>query len=323
MLGTTHEARLRERRPGDPSTAPKVSGLFQLAAKASTALARRPVADGGVQGLFRRWTRSIGGEAVEEKLARLSARANEFGVDPFGLNLEFAKAAIAPALWLYKHYFRVETHGARHLPPGRVMLIANHSGQLPFDGAMIGVAALTEPEQPRMVRAMIEKWVPTLPYASTIFARLGQVVGTPENCRRLLAQDEAILVFPEGAKGISKLYKEAYQLQEFGNGFMRLALSTKTSIVPVAVVGAEEQAPAFADFKTLARLVGMPALPLVLQGIPLPLPVKYRLYFGEPMCFTGSADEEDAEIEKKVRQVKATLQAMLNEGLRERKHIFW
>ncbi len=295
-----------------------------MAARATTALARRPASEpGGVLGVFRGWTRRIGGEAVEEKLARLTSQANEYGVDPFGLDLEFSKAAIAPVLWLYKHYFRVETHGVENIPTGRVLLISNHSGQLPFDGAMIGVATLVEPEHPRMVRAMIEKWVPTLPYFSTLFSRLGQVVGTPENCRRLLAQDETILVFPEGAKGINKLYRSAYQLQEFGNGFMRLALQSKTSIVPVAVVGAEEQAAALADLKTLARLLGMPAFPLVLQGLPLPLPVKYRIYFGEPMCFTGGADEEDQEVEKKVRQVKATIQAMLNEGLRERRHIFW
>lgn len=302
---------------------PLERGLFSLAAKASALLARREDGEGGVRGALRSWTRSLGGDAFEERLAGLSSRANEYGVDPFGLDLEFSKAAIAPVLWLYKHYFRVEARGVEHIPAGRVLLIANHSGQLPFDGAMIGAAALVEPSHPRMVRAMVERWVQTLPYASTLFARLGQVVGTPENCRRLLAQDEAILVFPEGARGINKLYTQAYRLQEFGNGFMRLALETNTPIVPVAVVGAEEQAPALFDLKGAARLLGMPALPIVLQGVPLPLPVKYRIQFGEPMRFTGGADDEDAEIEKKVRQVKATIQAMLNEGLRERKHVFW
>lgn len=266
----------------------------------------------------------MGGADVEQRLARLTARTNEYGVDPFGLDLEFTKAAIAPVLWLYKNYFRVEAHGLENVPEsGRVLFISNHSGQLPFDGAMISCAVLTEADHPRMVRAMVEKWVPTLPFASTIFARLGQVVGTPENCRRLLNQGEAILVFPEGAKGISKLYRDRYQLQEFGNGFMRLALETKTPIVPVAVVGAEEQAPALADLKGLARLLGLPAVPITLTGLPLPMPVKYRIYYGEPLCFTGSANDEDAEIEKKVRHVKATIQAMLNEGLRERKHVFW
>lgn len=292
---------------------------------ATTALARHePVGLGGkVRGLFRSWTRQVGGSNWDEKLNRLTARENEFGVDPFGLDLEFARAAVAPFLWLYKYYFRVDAHGLENIPAGPVLLIANHSGQLPFDGTMIGTAVLVEAEPPRMIRAMVEKWVPTLPFASTFFSRMGQVVGTPENCRRLLSQGEAILVFPEGAKGISKLYKDAYKLQEFGNGFMRLALEMKVPIVPIAVVGAEEQAVAVADLKGVARLVGFPAMPVVLQGVPLPLPTKYHLYFGEPMEFRGSADEEDAEVEKKVRQVKATIQAMLNAGLRDRKHIFW
>ncbi len=277
-----------------------------------------------MQGLFRRWSRQVGGAKWDEKLQRVNARENEFGVDPFGLDMEFTRAAVAPILWLYKNYFRVDTHGLQNVPSqGRVLLISNHSGQLPFDGVMIGSSLLVEAEPPRMIRAMVEKWVPTLPFASTFFARCGQVVGTPENCRRLLNQEEAILVFPEGAKGISKLYKDAYKLQEFGNGFMRLALETHTPIVPIAVVGAEEQAPALADLKGVARLLGMPAMPVTLQGLPLPLPTKYHIYFGEPMEFRGSADEEDAEVEKKVRQVKTTIQAMLNEGLRERKHIFW
>ncbi len=277
----------------------------------------------GLRGLLRRWTAGLGGSDLEERLSRLTAHENEYGVDPFGMDLEFSKAAMAPVLWLYKHYFRAEVTGAENIPQGRVMFIANHSGQLPFDGAMIGVAALVEPRHPRMVRAMVEKWVSTLPYASSLFARLGQVVGTPENCRRLLSNDEAILVFPEGARGINKLWREAYQLQDFGNGFMRLALETGTRIVPVAVIGAEEQAPALADLKGVARLLGMPAMPVVLQGVPLPLPVKYRIRFGEPMTFTGSADDDDAEIERKVREVKGTIQAMLNEGLRERRNIFW
>lgn len=284
----------------------------------------RPRGLGGhLRGAFRRWTSSQGGAALEERLARIPSRANEYGVDPFGLDLEFAKAAIAPVLWLYRNYFRVEAHGVENVPEGRALLVANHSGQLPFDGAMIGCAMLVEPEIPRIIRAMVEKWVPSLPYASSLFARLGQVVGTPENCRRLLRQGESILVFPEGVRGISKLYKHRYQLQEFGNGFMRLALETDTPIVPVAVVGAEEQAPALADLKGVARLLGMPALPVTLTGVPLPLPVKYRIYFGEPMRFSGSADDEDAEIGRKVHQVKQTIQAMLNQGLRDRKGVFW
>jgi 1-acyl-sn-glycerol-3-phosphate acyltransferase len=192
-----------------------------------------------------------------------------------------------------------------------------------MDAAMIGVAMLTEASPPRAIRAMVEKWVPALPWVSTFMARVGQIVGTPENCRRLLENDEAILVFPEGVRGISKLWVNRYQLQEFGLGFMRLALETNTPIIPIAVVGAEEQAPALVNVKPLAKLLGFPAFPLTPTGLPLPLPTKYRLYFGDPLFFTGRADDEDAELEKKVKVVRAAIQSMLEVGLKARKHVFW
>jgi len=169
---------------------------------------------------------------------------------------------------------------------------------------------------------MVEKWVPTLPYVSTFMARVGQIVGTPENCRRLLAAEEAILVFPEGVRGLGKLWPQRYRLQEFGLGFLRLALETDTPIVPVAVIGAEEQAPALLNLRSVARSLKMPYLNLTLTGLPIPLPTKYRIYFGDPIAFSGRADDEDAELDRKVANLKATLQGMINQGLEEREHIF-
>jgi 1-acyl-sn-glycerol-3-phosphate acyltransferase len=167
----------------------------------------------------------------------------------------------------------------------------------------------------------------SLPFVSLLFARVGQVVGVPENAKRLLDQGEALLVFPEGAKGISKPFDQRYKLTEFGLGFMRLAIETGTPIVPVAVVGAEEQYVSLGNLDGLARLLRMPAFPIIPQmlvpGGQLPLPTKYRLYFGEPMRFEGDPDDDDAIIDEKVWLVKQTLQSMLNRGLKERTHIFW
>jgi 1-acyl-sn-glycerol-3-phosphate acyltransferase len=269
------------------------------------------------------WTEEMAGPERKERLQGLTRTENEYGVDPFGFNLDFSLAAVAPLVWLYRHYHRVETFGIENVPAGRVLLVSNHSGQLPMDGAMIGVALMMEASPPRAIRSMVEKWVPTLPYISAFFARVGQIVGTPENCRRLLAADEAILVFPEGTRGISKLWPQRYQLQDFGLGFMRLALETDTPIVPVAVIGAEEQAPALMDVKPLAKLLGFPSFPITPTGVPFPLPTKYRLYFGEPLRFTGRADDEDSELDKKVRTVRAAIQAMIHQGLKERRSIFW
>src|SRR5947208_14546397 len=111
---------------------------------------------GRLRGAMEKWTRQQGGKDLEARLARLVAPQTEYGVDPFGLDLEFAKAALAPALWLYKNWFRVETRGIEQVPTGRALLVANHSGQLPFDALMIGLAMLLEAEPQRICRAMVE-----------------------------------------------------------------------------------------------------------------------------------------------------------------------
>jgi 1-acyl-sn-glycerol-3-phosphate acyltransferase len=260
-----------------------------------------------------------------ERIKSIPTRQNEYGYDPFGFNRDDAKIAVIVARFFYRHYFRCKVYGIDQVPPGRVMLVANHSGQLPFDGLNIGSAMLLDASPPRMVRAMIERFVPALPFASYLFARWGQIVGSPENCVRLLKDEECILVFPEGAKGISKPFTKRYQLQEFGLGFMRLALTTNTPIVPVAVVGAEEQAPAF-NLRPLARLLGTPAFP-VMPFPPffpmLPLPTRHHIYFGEPRCFVGHPDDDDEQIEQLTKQVRLSIESMLRLGLKNRRSIFF
>lgn len=266
------------------------------------------------------------GSDVEARTRALTVRQNEYGFDPFGFHRDHLKLAVPVVRWLHRSYFRTEVHGIEHLPAaGRVLVIANHSGQLPYDGVVIGASMLLDADPPRMARSMIERYVPTLPFASFILSRWGQITGTPENCRRLLEDEEAILVFPEGARGISKPFSRRYQLEKFGLGFMRLALATGTPVVPVAVIGAEEQAPAV-NVKPIARLLGAPSFPVVPYPpfVPLlPLPVKYRVYFGEPMTFAGDPDDDEEVLEELVRSVRNRIQSMIHIGLRGRRHVFW
>jgi 1-acyl-sn-glycerol-3-phosphate acyltransferase len=272
---------------------------------------------------LRAWTFELGGPGTRARLEQLTPPRNEFGVDPYGLDMDFIVPAIAPLLWLYRKYFRVQLYGVEQVPAeGRVVLIANHSGQLPFDAAMIELALLIDKDPPRVARALVERWVPTLPFVSTYMARCGQIVGTPENCRRLLAADEAILVFPEGVRGLNKPFRERYRLRPFGPGFMRLALESGAPIVPIAVVGAEEQAPQLFDLKPLARLLSFPAFPITPTILPVPLPSRYHLHFGAPMRFSGSPDDDDQEIERKVEEVRGAVRALLERGLAERRSVF-
>ncbi|MBI5536379.1 MAG: acyltransferase family protein [Deltaproteobacteria bacterium] len=267
----------------------------------------------------------VAGNDFDKRIAQIQARGQ--GADPFGFDPEWAKYALASAALFHKYYFRVETHGIDNVPEGRALLIANHSGQIPIDAGLILSAMFYDANPPRMLRSMVEKWSQTLPVVSTFFARCGQVVGVPENATRLLEMGEALLVFPEGTRGISKPFSERYRLQDFGLGFMRLALETRTPIVPIAVVGAEEQYINLGNVQSLARALKMPVFPIVPQwmipGLQMPLPTRYRIYFGDPLEFKGDPDDEDAVMEEKVEVVRATIQAMINRGLKQRKGLFW
>jgi 1-acyl-sn-glycerol-3-phosphate acyltransferase len=251
-------------------------------------------------------------------------RLNSAGFDPWGLDPNTLKTSLALMSWLYTDYFRVEVSGIDRLPQGRMLLIANHGGQLPIDGILVGLSMILKANPPRVVRGMVERWAQILPFVSTFFSRVGQMVGDSRNCRDLLEHDECVLAFPEGVSGSGKTIQQKYQLQKFGTGFMRLALETRSPIVPVAVIGCEETYPAFYNFKSLAKLLRAPYIPITplfpffgaLGAIPLPTKVTIR--FGEPLSFEGDPDASDLEIEKKIDVVREALEREIQSGLKIR-----
>lgn len=246
---------------------------------------------------------------------RIPKPVGTFGYDPWGYNSDAAKLALQALKPFYEHYFRVEAHGLEHVPrEGRVLVIANHSGQLPIDGMLIGYAMATNPHGPRSLRVMIERWFPTIPFIGNLMNEIGGVLGDPENCAKMLRAEEAIIVFPEGVRGAGKTWDKRYQLQRFGLGFMHLAIMENTPILPVGVVGCEETMPTLFHLKTLARMFGMPYFPIT---TPIPLPAKVRLYFGEPMRFEGPITSEE-DIAVKVEKVKEAINALIARGLQER-----
>ncbi|MEN9723075.1 MAG: hypothetical protein RJB38_1061 [Pseudomonadota bacterium] len=249
---------------------------------------------------------------------------NSAGFDDWGLDPETLKASLAVMRWIYTDYFRVRVRGLEHLPSGRVLLVANHGGQIPLDGLLIGMALLLEARPARVARGMIERWVPGLPFVSQFFSKVGQVVGDVRNCRELLRKEQCVLVFPEGVRGSGKTIFQKYRLQRFGTGFIRLALETQTPIIPVAVVGCEEAYPSLSGLKPLARLLGAPYLPVTplfpfLGPIgALPLPTQVTIEFGQPITFSGDADAAEAEIEEKALEVRSVIQNLVDESLKSR-----
>ncbi|WP_369602013.1 lysophospholipid acyltransferase family protein [Hahella sp. SMD15-11] len=256
---------------------------------------------------------------LDKKLDTNEKPIGEMGYDPWGFNLETFKIAAALFKPFYERYFRTEAKGVENVPAsGPVLIIANHSGQLPIDGLLIGYALATREDKPRTARAMIERFFPTVPWLGNLLNQCGAVLGDPVNCSKMLQRDEAIIVFPEGIRGSGKLYKDRYQLKRFGHGFMHLAIQHKAPIVPVGVVGCEETIPAIGNIKPLARMLGVPYVPVALPAV---LPAKVILNFGEPMYFEGE-DLTEAQVAEYVAQVKAEISRLIDKGLAERDGVF-
>lgn len=304
----------------------------------SRALARlSDVAEHGLPIAQRLWRRAkqrlddatlrLLGSDFEERIEWLRGRYDKMGGDPFGLDPDAARTTAKVCAFFHRFYFRTEAFGLEHLPVGRVLLVANHSGQIPIDAAIIGTTLFLDASPPRVTRALVEKWTGGLPFVSTFYSRVGQVVGVPENAERLLGMEEVLLTFPEGVRGIAKPFYKRYQLQDFSFGFMRLALKTNTPIVPVAVVGAEEQYISLGNLKWAARALHLPVFPIMPQllvpGGQLPMPMKYRVHFGEPLRFAGDPEEDDRVIGDKVWLVKQTILDLMNVALDQRKSLFY
>ncbi len=235
--------------------------------------------------------------------------------DPFGLDPEAIERVRPFAEFLYHRWFRVRSHGFEHVPAeGPAILVANHGGVLPFDGAMLIADGLFQGDPPRVLRSLVDRWVQDLPVIQPFYAAVGQVIGTRENFRALLAGGERVLVFPEGAAGIGKSFLSRFLLEPFHPGFVEEAVRANVPVVPVALTGPESQAPVIADLQGVARRLGMPTLPIPVTFPLIPLPVRYRIRYGPaitPETLSRKAPEKAA------RDVREHVQGMVD-ALRRR-----
>ncbi len=257
----------------------------------------------------------------------------DYEIDDFGRDEAFLNVVLSLAQVLYQSYWRVEASGVEHVPDqGRALLVSNHSGVLPFDGLMIGLALYNETASQRLPRALADSWFPTLPFVSTLLQKTGQVQAHPLNALRLLERDELVAVFPEGTRGIGKPFRERYQLQRFGRGgFIKVALQARAPIIPVAVVGAEEIYPVIGRWDPLARLLGLPFFPVTptwpwMGPLGLaPLPTKWFIDIGAPIHLDGydaRAAANPSVVARLTEQVRTTIQRMLLERLAKRRSVF-
>jgi 1-acyl-sn-glycerol-3-phosphate acyltransferase len=258
--------------------------------------------------------------SLADVVDRLEIPFNSLGVDRYGVSKTHLRTALPVFAAFYRHYFSVRTRGIEHVPArGRAMLVGNHSGGIAIDAAMVVVSCVLEMDPPRLAQGMAEKFIARTPFFGAWACRIGQLTGLPEQAERLLNDERLLLVFPEGARGTAKLFRERYSLVEFGTGFMRLALKTNTPIVPFAVLGGGDAFPTVANAYRIGRILGVPYLPIVAYGVPLPIPAKIEIEYGPAMRFSGSGNEDDNVVSQRVSDVKAVIASMLAEGVERRR----
>lgn len=244
------------------------------------------------------------------------------GEDPWGLNINKAIKSLKNIYPLYKHYFKVRVFGKENVKDKPYMIVSNHTGQIAIDGMLICSAFVLEVSPPRILRPMVERFFTSIPFVGSWAAEGGSVLGDRQNCLNLLEKEQSILVFPEGVRGIAKSTKDFYQLQNFTKGFYRICAQKGIDILPVSVIGAEEFFPYVYQAKTIAKMMGLPALPLSANFIPLPSPVD--IHIGKPISIPKelSQDSSDESIDIQVKKIEQVIAEMVKEGLAMRRPFF-
>ena len=269
---------------------------------------------------------ALGALLPDEARARLGRLRQRFEAHPdaFGASADVLERSLPFLLALYHGWFRVQSHGHESLPAdGPAILVANHGGVLPFDGAMLATDVFLRADPPRLVRPLTDPFVGDIPGLRTFYSRIGPVLASRENLHRLLDAGEWVLVFPEGTEGIVKPLPERYRLRHFHTGFVVEALRTGAPVIPVAIDGPDDQAPVLHDASALAQRLGLPAFPIT-PTFPLlgplgllPFPVRYRIAYGSPVpelsvAPPGTPADRDV-CEELARGIRARLQRMLDQ----------
>ena len=272
-------------------------------------------------------------EGLRRRLSTLGMSERSGEVDEFGMD-EVVVRRTEPLLdFLLERWWRIDLPGIEGLPAaGPCLLVANGSGLLPYDGLMISHAVARHHPAHVRPRFLVADWLITLPFAQPFLARLGGIRACRENAQRILQRGGWAVAFPEGVKGAAKVFRQRYRLQRFGRGgVVRLAIESRTPLVPVAVVGAEEAHPVLFKLRTPARAFGLPFLP-VTPTFPwlgplglLPLPSKWSIRFGEAISLAHLGPEaasDELQVQRLTAELRERIQALLEQSLAERPSIW-
>jgi 1-acyl-sn-glycerol-3-phosphate acyltransferase len=263
--------------------------------------------------------------AAAKDALRAAARARPLprsSRDPFGEDPGLVVRLEPIFGFLRERYFRVDVNGAERIPAGPCIVVCNHAGFLPIDGPMMR-AILRDCAGRPDARWLVEESVTRMPFVGDWLNRLGAVQSSPESAERLLGEQRAVVVFPEGDLGTGKALTQRYKLQSFGRGrFAEVAIHTGVPIIPAAIVGAEESSPVLARLPVRSLGLSFPITPTFPWLGPLgllPLPSKWMVSFLPPLELERPEEPDlPGMIGKVTEQVRSTIQAEVDQLLARR-----
>jgi 1-acyl-sn-glycerol-3-phosphate acyltransferase len=227
-------------------------------------------------------------------------------------------------------YFRATTMGAENIPDGRVVIVASHSGVVPWDAILL-VAEIYRLTGRFSWNAGHALWGRSASLKHLLVST-GMVLGGRADFEELLRRDEICMIFADAGEGNRHAYyveSDRYKVKpEKGfapgcGGYIKLGLRTGSPVVPVAIVGGEEVHYCLGDVPQLAEYLKVPFFPLV--GSLVPLPARMYIRFGEAIRLDAppEAADDQAVVDRLNEQVRSALQALIDDTLRHRKGIYW
>jgi 1-acyl-sn-glycerol-3-phosphate acyltransferase len=227
-------------------------------------------------------------------------------------------------------YFRATTIGAENIPDGRAVIVANHSGVVPWDGLLLA-SEIYRITGRFSWNAGHHFWGESAALKN-LMVPTGMVLGGRDDFEALLRREELCLIFADAGEGNRRAYyldTDRYKVKPVKGfapgcgGYVKLALRTRSPVVPVAIVGTEEIHYCLGDVPQLAEYLHLPFFPLVASLFPLPARVYLR--FGEAIRFDSppEAASDQRRVDRLNAYVRSSMQALVDDTLRRRHGIYW
>ena len=243
-------------------------------------------------------------------------------------------------LWngVMDRYFRMEIDGWETIPESPVLVVGVHSGA-PFvwDAWTVGAQWWRHFGDKRILHGTAHDALMAFPLIGKVFRSMGVLPAAPDSMSTALAEGRDVIVWPGGEVDSLRPWSKRDEATLGGRtGFVKLAIRMGVPIVPVATVGGADAMPVLIRGDKLAKALGLDrwarlkvfpiasSLPWIIAPAALPqspLPAKIRTRFMPPveLDHDPSRCDDEAYVDAKYDEVRASIQAGMDELASKRK----